>query len=389
MRLTSRTEQSPGAPETRHHSTRERKEHCRRRRRNRSGDSGNGGDFRRLGWLDGAAAGERAPPRLYGIGVAYSGPPCVCRHWRQVCNEMEEKDKAVAAAVTCTSVATAVAEAEAAAAAAAAAGATRGVLGAAGGITGGAAAAAAAAAATSDGGNAAAAAAVEGSSAAGHAAGGGDGCGRIRDGQHGVAGGLWGCLDLRSRPSVRFDDQVVQGGLISRRWSQVQTLRLRTCPGLTRDGFTRLCGGCLGLTSLELTQCDSLVKLDTMRVVLASLPRLRHLDLSHNQEGVMDNVIKLALAPRRISTSPPSAPQQQQQRQQAAEGEGGRAAADGGAGGSGGLPDPAGGASGGSRGSGTVPWALPCPLRVLHTYKQYVAVKGVMLIRGHSPGLRL
>ncbi|GFR44152.1 hypothetical protein Agub_g5319, partial [Astrephomene gubernaculifera] len=91
---------------------------------------------------------------------------------------------------------------------------------------------------------------------------------------------------------------------------------------------------------------------EPMRSLLGSLPRLRLLDLSHCTSGVVDQVLRAALAPR-------AWPLQQQQPQQPAAVATAAAAGGGGEGGQ--LPQPqqqqpAGGGGG---------WALPCPLRVL------------------------
>ncbi|GIM03892.1 hypothetical protein Vretimale_8456 [Volvox reticuliferus] len=264
---------------------------------------------------------------------------CVCRHWRDVCKNLEEEVKAAAEAAAAIADMEAAVEGEAAAAEAAAAARSAAMA---------VAAATAASAlcnvmdtdapitATDDDSTAAA--------AAWPARDGGGGSGRS---PCSGAGSLWFCLNVRSRPSIRFTNEVVHKGLASRRWSQVLTLKLRTCTGLTPDGLVALAGGCPGLTCLELSQCESLIKLESMRAVMSSLPRLRVLDLSHNAISVMDHVVKLALAPR-----PRPLHQQQQVATANARGEGSVAGAGGGSFQS---------TDGSSGGSGM----LPCPLQVL------------------------
>ncbi|GLI67233.1 hypothetical protein VaNZ11_011171 [Volvox africanus] len=293
---------------------------------------------------------------------------CVCRHWRDVCKNLEETVKAAAAAAAAVALVEAEEEAEAAAAEAAAAArsaamavaaaksvsALRDVMGDEASMT------------TTDASTTTAAAWMEL----------GGGVGSSGRSPCGGAGNLWSCLDVRSQPSIHFTNEVVHRGLASGRWSQVQTLKLRTCTGLTPDGLLALIGGCPGLTCLELCQCESLVKIESMRAVLSSLPRLRVLDLSHNAVGVMDHLLKLALAPRHRPHQ-----QQQQQEQQgrqqvvkaSARGEGSAAGA--------------GGRSSRSAADGNIsgPSMLPCPLQVLRV--RGCARLGPAALRALSPSV--
>ncbi|GIL83055.1 hypothetical protein Vretifemale_11860 [Volvox reticuliferus] len=138
---------------------------------------------------------------------------CVCRHWRDVCKNLEEEVKAAAEAAAAIADMEAAVEGEAAAAEAAAAARSAAMA---------VAAATAASAlcnvmdtdapitATDDDSTAAA--------AAWPARDGGGGSGRS---PCSGAGSLWFCLNVRSRPSIRFTNEVVHKGLASRRWSQV------------------------------------------------------------------------------------------------------------------------------------------------------------------------
>ncbi|GIL53340.1 hypothetical protein Vafri_8964, partial [Volvox africanus] len=297
---------------------------------------------------------------------------CVCRHWRDVCKNLEEAVKAAAAAAAAVAEVEAAEEAEAAAAEAAAAARSAAM----------AVAAAKSVSALRDVMGAEAPTIVTDASTTTAAAwlargGGGGGGGSSGRSPCGGAGSLWSCLDVRCQPSIDLSNEVVQRGLASGRWSQVRTLKLRTCTGLTPDGLVALTGGCPGLTCLELSQCESLVKLEAMRAVLSSLPRLRVLDMSHNATGVMDHVVKLALAPRLRPHNQQQQEQEQQGQQQVvkanARGEGSAAGA--------------GGASSRSTVDGDIsgPSMLPCPLQVLRV--RGCARLGPATLRALSPSV--
>jgi hypothetical protein len=128
---------------------------------------------------------------------------CVCRHWRDVCRDLETRAKLAAAAAASRAGHEAAAEASVAAARALrACGST-------------------AAAAFHSGTPTAAATTAPPAVATGPAPEGRRG-GGPQGASTDASGGLWGCLDVRSRPSVRFEDAVVHAGLASRRWTQVR-----------------------------------------------------------------------------------------------------------------------------------------------------------------------
>lgn len=147
---------------------------------------------------------------------------CVNRHWRVVCRDLEAD--ALAAAPASTAAASALA-ARAAAAAAAALGAAA--------VGGPRQAVTSATADDSVGGVGGANGALpDGAGGAAVGEGGADespagGGGGEEGGGEGGMVGLWGCMNLRSRPGVKFSDAVMRRGLASGRWRQVRACDVR------------------------------------------------------------------------------------------------------------------------------------------------------------------